>query len=79
MDLDSARIKQLRQEKAWSQADLAFASSLSRSFVSQVESKQRGISPFNANKIAVALGIPLAEISPGRKVFCDNCKALVIS
>lgn len=59
------RIRQLRQEKGWSQAELGERAGLAPSYVSELE---RGLKPINTRRlhqIAKALGIEAHElISP---------------
>lgn len=55
------RIKQLREEKAFSQQDLAYLSDLDRSYIASIETGARNVSIVNIEKIAKALGISLKE------------------
>jgi transcriptional regulator with XRE-family HTH domain len=55
------RIKELRELKAMSQKDLAYASDLDRSYIASVENGQRNISIVNIEKIANSLKISLKE------------------
>jgi transcriptional regulator with XRE-family HTH domain len=52
----------LRQERAWSQEDLAFEADLHRTFIAHVERQVRNISLDNIEKIADALGVTVAEL-----------------
>lgn len=51
------RIKDLRASKDMSQADLAFCSNLSRSYIAGVENGKRNISAENIEKITTGLQI----------------------
>ena len=55
------RIRDLRQEKAISQKDLAYDADLDRSYIASVENGQRKISIVNIEKIANALKVSLKE------------------
>lgn len=50
-------IIRLRQERKWSQEQLAFEAGLHRTFVAHVERHARNISLDNLEKIALALGV----------------------
>ena len=65
MDIKSrvgTRIKELREQKAMSQKDLAYAADLDRSYIASVENGQRNISIVNLEKIATALKVSLEEL-----------------
>ena len=62
------RIKVLRDIKAMSQKDLAYAADLDRSYIASVENGQRNISIVNIEKIANALKVSLKEFFEG-----DGC------
>lgn len=55
------RIKNIREQKAMSQKDLAYSADLDRSYIASVESGARNISIVNIEKIAKALHVTLAE------------------
>lgn len=55
------RIKELRDTKALSQKDLAYAADLDRSYIASIENGQRNVSIVNIEKIATALGVTLKE------------------
>lgn len=59
------RIKTLRDLKAMSQKDLAYAADLDRSYIASVENGQRNISIVNIEKIANALKVSLKEFFEG--------------
>lgn len=59
------RIKVLRDIKAMSQKDLAYAADLDRSYIASVENGQRNISIVNIEKIANALKVSLKEFFEG--------------
>lgn len=56
------RIKELREELAMSQKDLAYASDLDRSYIASVENGQRNVSIINIEKISKALNLSLIHI-----------------
>ncbi|MCE4540714.1 helix-turn-helix domain-containing protein [Pelomonas sp. P7] len=67
-------LKRARHIKGLSQDALAYESSLSRTFVSDVERAARNISIDNMSRLAAALGIPLHELlDPSR--FSDPLDA----
>jgi len=53
------RIKELRENSAMSQKDLAYAANLDRSYIASVENGQRNVSIVNIEKIATALNVTL--------------------
>ena len=65
------RIKELREELAMSQKDLAYASDLDRSYIASVENGQRNVSIINIEKISKALNIPLQQFFNNDQ-FGDN-------
>jgi len=54
-------LKVFRKKKGLSQEDLAFKSSIHRTYISEVERGRRNISIVNIDKIAKALGIKIRE------------------
>ena len=76
MMLDGQKLRRAREDRGWSQADLACATNLSRSFVSQLESGARGTSPKTGVHIAAVLSIEVDHLrldyeeSP---VLCAEC------
>ena len=61
-DLLAVNMVKLRQERGWSQEDLAFEAELHRTFIAHVERQVRNISLDNIEKIADAFGITVAEL-----------------
>lgn len=61
-DILAVNMVRLRQERAWSQEDLAFEADLHRTFIAHVERQVRNISLDNIEKIADALGVTVAEL-----------------
>ena len=55
-------IRRLRKTREWSQEELAHRSGLHRTYISDVERGNRNISVVNVHKIALALGVPAAEL-----------------
>ncbi|WP_425480874.1 helix-turn-helix domain-containing protein [Pseudolysobacter antarcticus] len=53
-------LKRLRAIHGWSQDTLALEAGLDRTFVAHVERLRRNIALDNIEKLAVALGVPLA-------------------
>lgn len=75
MQLDQQLIVTRRVQRGLSQADLAFVTGLSRSFICQLESGARGASPESIVKIASALAVdPYELVDPsagaGNAVSC---------
>lgn len=56
------RIRSLRALRGWTQADLAEASGLHRSYVSSVERGERNVGVENLVLIADAFGLSLADL-----------------
>ena len=52
------RIRQLRKERGWTQADLAEKSRMSRSQLAMIEQETRPANTLRLNAIAVAFGLP---------------------
>ena len=61
-------VLRLRNKLGWSQDTLALETGLHRTFIAHVERQARNISIDNIERIAVALGVPIAELlgSPRR-------------
>ena len=61
-------VLRFRHELGWSQEALALEAGLHRTFIAHVERQARNISIDNVERIAVALGVPIAELlgSPRR-------------
>lgn len=57
------RIRELRFEAGLSQEELAFKSSLDRTYIGSVERGERNISILNLRKIAIALAVHINEIT----------------
>jgi transcriptional regulator with XRE-family HTH domain len=58
----AANIIRLRRGKGWSQEALAFECGLHRTFVAHVERQARNVSLDNIERIAIALGVTMAEL-----------------
>lgn len=52
----------LRAQQGWSQEDLAYEAQVHRTFVTQVERRQRNITIDNLEKLARALGVSASEL-----------------
>ncbi len=59
------RIREAREEKDWTQEQLADKAQISKSFLSDVENNKRNVSAENALKIADALGVSLDYLMRG--------------
>jgi transcriptional regulator with XRE-family HTH domain len=57
-----ARLRRVRTAKGISQERLAELAGLHRTYVSSVERGSRNISLLNIDKLAVALGVPMARL-----------------
>jgi transcriptional regulator with XRE-family HTH domain len=53
------RIKKIREDKKWTQADLAFNADLHRAYIGQIERGEKNIGLVNLEKIAISLGVPI--------------------
>jgi transcriptional regulator with XRE-family HTH domain len=56
------RIRQLRQDRKWTQAEFGQRCELDRTFIGSVERGERNVSVLNLNRIAKVLRLPLAEL-----------------
>jgi transcriptional regulator with XRE-family HTH domain len=61
-ELLALNVLRLRNELGWSQEALAFEAGLHRTFIAHVERQARNISIDNIERIAAALGVPIAEL-----------------
>ena len=61
------RIKSVRDEKSWTQDELAQKSGISKGFLSDVENNKRNVSAENALRIADALGVSLDFLMRGEQ------------
>lgn len=61
-------VLRFRHELGWSQETLALEAGLHRTFIAHVERQVRNISIDNVERIAIALGVPVADLlgSPRR-------------
>ena len=57
-----ARVRQLRNERAWSQEAFADLCGLHRTYIGSIERGEQNISLENIQKLAATLGISLAEL-----------------
>lgn len=67
------KLRKIRRQTGISQEKLADLSGLHRTYVSSVERGQRNISLLNIEKLALALGVPLAKLMPLLAVVCIWC------
>ena len=56
------QVKRYRKEKGFSQEELADLCSLHRTYIGSIERGERNISLNNVEKIANALGVPVANL-----------------
>ena len=59
------RIRFLRQQRRWSQEDLAFNANINKNYISDLENGRRNPSLDILERIAVAFNISLAELFKG--------------
>ena len=59
------RIRFLRQQRRWSQEDLALNANINKNYISDLENGRRNPSLEILERIAVAFGISLAELFKG--------------
>lgn len=60
--MDGPKIRLLREEMGMSQRAIAAAAFLSANHLSAVERGERRLSPERAKRLAIILGVPLADI-----------------
>jgi transcriptional regulator with XRE-family HTH domain len=58
----AAALLRLRQERGWSQEELAAQAKLHRNYVGSIERAERNIGVDNMEKIAEALGVSLSDM-----------------
>lgn len=58
-------LKQIRLQKGWSQQDLADRAGIGQDTISGIESGRREPHPSTLRKLAIALGVQVAEFLPG--------------
>jgi transcriptional regulator with XRE-family HTH domain len=56
------RVRQLRNDRGWSQEELADRAGLHRTYIGSVERGEQNLSLVNVEKLAATLGISLAEL-----------------
>jgi transcriptional regulator with XRE-family HTH domain len=66
------RVRQLRQLRGWSQERLAKECGLHRTYIAGIEHGERNVSLMNIEKIAIALGIDIAELFQETEEECKS-------
>ena len=61
-DVLAQRIRELRLEKGWSQEALADTCGLHRTYIGDIERRERNVSIDNIEKIALALKVPITVL-----------------
>lgn len=62
--LFGAEIRRLREKKGYSQESFAEACGLHRTYIGAIERGERNVSIDNIERIAAALGVPIAALFP---------------
>jgi transcriptional regulator with XRE-family HTH domain len=57
-----ARIRQIRNDRGWSQEELADRAGLHRTYIGSVERGEQNLSLVNIERLAVTLSVSLAEL-----------------
>jgi transcriptional regulator with XRE-family HTH domain len=57
-----ARIRQLRNDRGWSQEELADRAGLHRTYIGSVERGEQNLSLVNIERLAATLGVSLSEL-----------------
>mgnify|MGYP003297725121 CR=1 FL=1 len=63
------RIKYLRKRRGWSQEDLALEANINKNYLSDLERGNRNPTLRIMEKIAIALGIDISELTKGLESF----------
>jgi transcriptional regulator with XRE-family HTH domain len=61
-ELVAKNIRELRQERGWSQDELAARAGLHRTYIGTIERAEQGITVDSMEKLAVALNIKVARL-----------------
>jgi len=56
------KVKKLREEKGWTQEELAKKCGLHRTYIGSIERSERNVSLINIEKIAKALGVNTKQL-----------------
>lgn len=56
------RVREVRHELGWTQEQLAFEAGIKRAYLSEIESSKRNPTLDVVEKLAVALGVPPAQL-----------------
>ena len=65
------RLKYLRQKKGWSQEDLALESHVNKNYISDLENGRGNPTLEIMERLSIALGITLSELTKGLMSFND--------
>lgn len=65
------RLKYLREKKGWSQERLSLESDVNKNYISDLENGRRNPTLEVMDRLAIALGITLSELTKGLMSFND--------
>lgn len=72
VEIIRSNIRRLREERSWTQEELAFASELSRGFLSRLETQGRNLSVVKLFAVADALEVDPRELLRPRSEWEDE-------
>ncbi len=67
MNLDGPKIRVMRENRGMTARDLCRFTSISPSFLSQIEHGDRGCSPHTASRLAKAFGVEIVDLCGGER------------
>lgn len=59
------RLRQLRQERSWSQEELSTRADISKNYIGEIERGENNVSIHYISRLAAALGVTLGELFQG--------------